>query len=59
MCLTLVRFYQGLVNVEKPGVELREKCGNIFRDVFIRLVSVAYFFYISLQSLMTCGWSVK
>ena len=38
---------------------LRENHSNIFRDVFVRLVSVHYVFYISLQGFMTCGQSVK
>ena len=48
-----------IVNVEKTGKLLREKYGNIFTDVFVRIASVNYVFYISLQSFMTCGRSVK
>ena len=44
----------------KPAcTALREKYGNIFRDVFVHLASVKYVFYVSLQSFMTCRRSFK
>ena len=52
-------FYQRPINSEKPGTSLRGKYGNIVRDVFVHLASIEYVFYISLQSFVTCGRSVK
>ena len=40
-------------------LSLREKYGNIFRDVFVRLASVEYVYYVSLQIFMTFIRSVK
>ena len=54
-----VRFHQGPINVEKTGLTLGKKYSNIFRDIFVRLASVEYVFYVILQSLMTCGRNVK
>ena len=59
MCRALGRFYQEYINVKKTGIPLRRKYGNIFRDVFVRLASVKYVFYIFLPSFMTCRRSVK
>ena len=55
----LVQFHQGLINVEKTMNVLRGKYGNIFWDLFVRLVLFHYVFYVSIQSFMICGRSVK
>ena len=47
-------FYQGFVNVDKNGIALRDKYGNIFRVVFVRLKYVEYVFYMGLYIFMTC-----
>ena len=59
MCRALVRFYQRPINVEKTGIPIKEKYGNILMNVFVRLASGEYVFYVSLQSFMTYGQSVK
>ena len=41
------------------GIPLREKYGNIFRYVLVRLASAKYCFYVSLPSFMTYRLSVK
>ena len=38
---------------------LREEYGNIFRDLFVRLASIDYDFYVSLNSIMTFRQIVK
>ena len=45
--------------LEKTGIPLREQYGKIFSDVFVGLASVEYVLYVSLQSFMICGQSVK
>ena len=59
MWRALVIFYLGTFHVEKTGISIRGKYGNIFRDVLVCLASVEYVLYVSLNSFIKLRWSVK